>query len=296
MDHEEIKELLALHALGQLGPDEAAIVDDHLRACDDCVAELQAYRDTAAAIPLADEPGTLHDRIWPRLEARLAAEGHPASTAAAAGASLRQPTIVADSARRSGAAYATRWRIATGLAATAAIVIALYAASLTSQLHQQDATVRAQVALLEAQITDLRSAVSDARVRMAILQNRLSNRERLQRVLLAPDVRLTRLAPLSAAPNASAIVAVSPSSRTAALEARGLPPTPPGKVYELWWITKKNGPVPAGLFNAADSGALTTAVAPPPAGQHVLLSAVTLEPIPGVPKPTGAMYLKGAPG
>jgi anti-sigma-K factor RskA len=295
MDHEEIKQLLPLHAIDQLGPDEASIVEDHVRTCDECAAELHAYRDTATAIPLADEPATPHDRIWARLEARLAAGGQLASTTASEDASPRQATLAADRARRP-AARATGWRIATGLAAAAAIVIALYAASLTSLLHQQDATVRAQVAMLKAQIADLRSAVSEARVRMAMLQNRLANRERLQRVLLTPDVRLTRLTPLPAAPNASAIVAVSPSSRAAAFEARGLPPTPPGKVYELWWITKENGPVPAGLFNATDSGALTAAVAPPPAGQHVLLSAVTLEPIPGVPKPTGTMYLKGAPG
>jgi anti-sigma-K factor RskA len=291
MDHEEIKQLLPLHALDQLGPDEASIVDDHLRTCDDCAAELQAYRDTAAAIPLADEPATPHDRIWARLEARLAAEGQPSVAD-----TLSRPASTATGRVRRPAARATGWRIATGLAAAAAIVIALYAASLTSQLHQQDATVRAQVAVLKAQIADMRIAVSDARVRMAILQNRLANRERLQRVLLTPDVSLTRLAPLPAAPNASAIVAVSPSSRAAALEARGLPPTPAGKVYELWWITKENGPVPAGVFNATDSGSLTAAVALPPAGQHLLLSAVTLEPIPGVPKPTGAMYLKGAPG
>jgi anti-sigma-K factor RskA len=293
MDHEEIKQLLSLHALDRLAPDEASVVDDHLRTCDDCAAELQAYRDTAAAIPLADEQTHLDDRIWARLEARLAAEGQ---LAAPAGVSARQATIAADRTRRPAAARATGWRIATSLAAAAAIMIAIYAASLTSQLHQHDAAVRGQVAVLKAQIADLRTAVSDARVRMAILQKRLANRERLQRVLLTPDVRLTRLTPLPAAPNASAIIAVSPSGRAAALEARGLPATPPGKVYELWWITKENGPVPAGLFNATDTGALTAAVAPPPAGQHVLLSAVTLEPIPGVPKPTGTMYLKGAPG
>jgi len=31
----------------------------------------------------------------------------------------------------------------------------------------------------------------------------------------------------------------------------------------------------------------------PPAGQRVMLAAVTLEPADGVDKPTGAMYLKG---
>ncbi|HEX4210732.1 MAG TPA: anti-sigma factor [Candidatus Binataceae bacterium] len=290
MDHEEIKSLLPLAALDRLEPAEAAILEEHLRTCDECPAELQAYRDAAAAIPLADEPAAPHDRIWARLEARLAAEDH------ATGASSRAATTAADRPRRPTARGATGWRIATGLAAAAAIVIAIYAGLLTNQLHQQDTNVRAQVSILRAQITDLRSAVSEARVRMAELQNRLVNRERMQQVLLTRDVTLTRLAPLPAAPNASAIVAVSSSSRTAALEARGLPPTPPGKVYELWWITKENGPVPAGLFAAPDSGALSASVAAPPAGQHVLLSAVTLEPLPGVPKPTGAMYLKGAPG
>ncbi len=36
------------------------------------------------------------------------------------------------------------------------------------------------------------------------------------------------------------------------------------------------------------------AASPPPAGQRVMLAAVTLEPSGGVAKPTGAMYLKGA--
>ena len=75
MDHEEIKHLLPLAALDQLGPDETVILSDHLRTCDVCPAELQAYRDAAAAIPIAHEPAVLHERIWARLEARLTAEG-----------------------------------------------------------------------------------------------------------------------------------------------------------------------------------------------------------------------------
>lgn len=292
MDHEEIKQLLPLHAIGQLGPGEASIVEDHLRTCDECPAELQAFRDAAAAIPLAGEPATPNDRIWARLEARLSAEGQGKAPDALSGPG----TTAADRALRPAAGRATGWRIATGFAAAAAIVIAIYAGLLSSRLDQQNAAVRAQVSILKAQIADLRGAVSEARLGMAILQGRLANRERLQRILLTPDVSLTHLAPLPAAPNASAIVAVSATTDSAALEARGLPPTPAGKVYELWWITKEKGPVPAGLFLAADSGALTAKVAPPPAGQRVLLSAVTLEPIPGVSKPTGTMYLKGAPG
>jgi anti-sigma-K factor RskA len=295
MDHEEIKQLLPLAALDQLGPDESIILDDHLRTCAECPAELQAYRDAAAAVPMAHEPAAVHERIWARLEARLTAEGQlpPADVTAPPPA-----TAVADRApaRRHAAGRATGWRIATGLAAAAAIIVAVYAGRLNSQIDQQNAAVRSQVASLKAQIADLRADVSDARIGMAVLRQRLANRERLQRVLLTPGVSLTRLGALPAAPNASAVVAVSPSNAGAVIEARGLPPVPPGKIYELWWITKENGPVPAGLFAARDSSAITASVAPPPPGQHVLLSAVTLEPVPGVPKPTGTMYLKGTPG
>ncbi len=64
----------------------------------------------------------------------------------------------------------------------------------------------------------------------------------------------------------------------------------------MWWITKEHGPVAAGLFQAEDGRPVVAPVSLPPPGEHVLLSAVTLEPAGGVSKPTGAMYLKGAPG
>jgi anti-sigma-K factor RskA len=82
----------------------------------------------------------------------------------------------------------------------------------------------------------------------------------------------------------------------AVFQAAGLPATPAGKTYELWWITREHGPVAAGLFQAEDGHPVVAPVALPPPGEHVLLSAVTLEPAGGVSKPTGAMYLKGAPG
>jgi anti-sigma-K factor RskA len=91
-------------------------------------------------------------------------------------------------------------------------------------------------------------------------------------------------------------VAISAANKTAVFQAAGLPATPPGKTYELWWITKEHGPVAAGLFQAEDGHPVVAPVSLPPAGEHVLLSAVTLEPAGGVNKPTGAMYLKGAPG
>jgi anti-sigma-K factor RskA len=52
--------------------------------------------------------------------------------------------------------------------------------------------------------------------------------------------------------------------------------------------------VRAAVFSPGANGAATIASASPPQEQ-ILASAVTLEPAGGVDKPTGAMYLKGAP-
>jgi hypothetical protein len=47
------------------------------------------------------------------------------------------------------------------------------------------------------------------------------------------------------------------------------------------------------LFEPANQGATIVSLDLPPPGEVVLASAVTLEPLGGVDKPSGAMYLKG---
>jgi anti-sigma-K factor RskA len=291
MDHDAIKELLPLAALDRLAPDEAAILEEHLRAgCDECAAELRSYREAAANIAFADEPGVSNDRVWDRLASRLT-KGPPGAIATAprsSAASDDQPSV-------SLRPRASGWSIAAGFAIAAAVLLATYAGLLSNRLAQNDLTARRRIASLQQTVNHLRADLAEARTRMVVLEGRLRNRERLQRVLMTPDVNVTRLAPLAAAPNATAIVAVSPSRGSAVITISGLPPAPPGKTYELWWITRESGPVPAGLFTARDAAGDSASVALPPAGQHVLLSAVTLEPAPGMPKPTGTMYLKGTP-
>jgi hypothetical protein len=53
--------------------------------------------------------------------------------------------------------------------------------------------------------------------------------------------------------------------------------------------------VKAALFAPDTPGEATITSTLPPVGEQLLASAVTLEPVGGVDKPTGAMYLKGAP-
>ena len=174
---------------------------------------------------------------------------------------------------------------------TLAAAASIYAIVTAARLEQRSD----ELASLNQEISNLHSELSWSRNEVATFRRVLDERQRLQKVLTQPDLQVTRLAPLKAAPrDARAIVAVSAANHAAMIEVAGLPPPPSGKTYELWWITKESGPVAAGLFGtAADGGVVAKAELPPP-GEHVIATAVTLEPAAGVSKPTGEMYLKGS--
>jgi anti-sigma-K factor RskA len=70
-------------------------------------------------------------------------------------------------------------------------------------------------------------------------------------------------------------------------------PPPPGKTYELWFITPGGSKVPGGTFDvdATGRGSLIASV---PAGiGPIAVAAVTDEPIGGVNAPTGSIQLVG---
>jgi anti-sigma-K factor RskA len=292
MDHQEIKTLLALAALDRLEPDEARALEEHLRAgCDECEAELHELREVAASLALSlDQEGSeegSEDRIWERLDARL----HQAAATPS-----RSAAREAGRARRPAGGRVGAWRAATAVMAAGIVGLVIYAGQLSDQLRRTGEEHRQQLAAMDSRLAGLNADLVRARGEVGALQRVLGDRIRLEKVLSAPDLRLTRLEPLAPAPGAGAIVAVSTANKIAVFQAAGLPATPAGKTYELWWITKEHGPVAAGLFQAADGLPVVAPVSLPPPGEHVLLSAVTLEPAGGVSKPTGAMYLKGAPG
>ncbi|MBV8957224.1 MAG: anti-sigma factor [Actinobacteria bacterium] len=66
MSHTEIEELLGAYALDAVDPDEAEVVELHLRECPRCRDEVAAHRQTAALLGAhsgADAPAGVWDRI-----------------------------------------------------------------------------------------------------------------------------------------------------------------------------------------------------------------------------------------
>ena len=291
MTHEELKALLPLAALERLEPEEEASLREHLAGCVECDTELRELEHAVAMLALAVDAPANEDRVTRKIEARLATPVPPTPIPKLD----RPPSPPVQIAVHAGA---PKRSVAMRFAMAAVILLALYGGGATYLLRdvQRGYNDRGnQLAYLENRFNGLQADAQKAEQKADALAQVLSERVRLQKVFSAPDLQITRLAPLPPAPGAHALVAVSRASGDAVIEAGGLSPPPNGKIYELWWITRQKGPVPAGLFSAESGREVIAKVDPPPAGQRVMASAVTLEAVGGVPKPTGAMYLKGSP-
>jgi len=332
MTHDELKALLPLAALDRLEPDEIESLREHLAGCEECDSELREFEHAVAMLALAVDAPASEDRVTRKLEARLAAPAPPPvvritappvptvgvpsaapapvktpaapiipgaepgmaprTTPAPAPPRDREPTRAPEPMRREGGRWVRR------LAIAAALLLALFGAAVTSRLMDLKRAYDDRgdkLAYLQNRFTTLQHDAEQEEQKIDALSKVLSERVRLEQVLDAPDLRVTRLTPLPPAPEAHAMVALSKTSGDAVLRASGLTAPPAGKTYEFWWITKQKGPVPAGTFAAESGKDVVAKVDPPPAGDRVMAAAVTIEPAGGVQKPTGAMYLKGSP-
>jgi len=286
MDHAQIKELIPLKALSRLEGDEARAVDEHLAAgCDECERELASFNEALAALAIVEDSGgeDSSQRIWSRLQARLGDDPRTSDRAArrVEDRAVRQPS------RRSGLAM-------LGSAAVAAVVaIAVSAVFYNSRVRTITTDTSDEITALTAKVILLQRNVDTTGDQLAALQAKVAQTTDLTLASVSPDARVVRLSGLAASPSASGTVAFSHAQGTAILEVSGLPPTPDDKEYEVWWIGEKQGPLKAGLFEPLNQGATIVSLDLPPPGEVVLASAITLEPLGGVDKPSGAMYLKG---
>ncbi len=291
MDHAEIKDLIPLKALGRLDDREAGAVDEHLGTqCVECERELSSFTDALAAMAVAEAGGDgSADRIWSRLRARLDAERDEAQPARVANRPAQR------SADRSARESSRGRGFAMFGSAAAAAVVAIAASTIffTVRLRGVTSDTSNEIGALTARVVEVQRSLDATGDQLAALQSKVAQTTDLTLASLGPDARVIRLAGLPAAPSAGGTVALSRAQGSAMLAVSGLPPAPGDKIYEVWWIGEKQGPLKAGLFEPLNQGATIVSLDPPPAGEVVLASAITLEPSGGVEKPTGTMYLKG---
>jgi len=289
------EEWLPAYALGALDSDELRELEAHLGSgCERCAGLLRGWEGdlealAAQAPPLQPSPLT-RSRLLRQIESP--AQGGAARAAAsrvATSSTMSKPTTrpasFARSARTSRSSLAA-WALAASLAAVAFSLGALWS---QFRLSEDLETTVAQRDRVERELARVQDDLSRARAEVSGLRTHV---ERLAVSVqsLGAGGRSYALAGLEAAPDAGGTAFVDPRTHRAVFHAYGLPPTPPGKTYQLWWIAEDK-PVSAGIFDVDESGSASLEITGEPP-EALDLWAVTLEPAGGVPQPTGAMVLK----
>jgi anti-sigma-K factor RskA len=118
------RDLLPAYALEALDPDEARILETHLKTCPDCRASLEEYRAVSEGLLFALPPKAPPPRVRARLIARLAAAKAPAP-------SVRRAWPI--------------WQLAGGLALAVLLVLNVSTLSQLQTLQRQQGTLTKQL-------------------------------------------------------------------------------------------------------------------------------------------------------
>ncbi len=171
-------------------------------------------------------------------------------------------------------------------------------ASLKADLtRQRDAAASNERELNELRVTlaQQRALVEANGRETAQLHDALARQRGVIEVLTAPGLRVGYLRQAKSGVPTEGHVLWNERKKAWLFYAFGMPPPPPGKEYQVWFMTEQEGPVSAGLFTPDQSGTGWVLAAPPSKlFGEIKAAAVTLEPVGGLQKPSGEMYLRGS--
>ncbi|HSC27743.1 MAG TPA: anti-sigma factor [Vicinamibacterales bacterium] len=259
LTHDE-QSLAAPYVLGALDDLERRAFEAHLETCAACTEDVRALRPVAHALAHAAPQRTprpdLRDRV-------LAAVTGTAKTSAGA-----------------------RSQTGSWLPAAAAVLLAAGLGAYAWHLH-------GRVSGLEARLGDAERRAAGAEQEVERARHAADQAQVAMAILAAPDVAQIDLAGQPAAPRATARALWS-RTQGMVFTATSLPPPPPDRVYQVWVVTAE-APVSAGVIAPDASGSASAVFRTPADIGAPLAVAVTLEPAPGVPAPTGERYLVGTP-
>src|SRR5262249_38429301 len=115
---------------------------------------------------------------------------------------------------------------------------------------------------------------------------------RLLALLSLSDVQIVTLAGTEHAPKAGARLLWDTKHEEGTVISHDLPLLPPGKVYQLWFLTS-GAPIPSGTFQPDSHRWGIIQANLPPGRADIAGAPVSLEPVGGVLQPTGNIVLAG---
>lgn len=323
--------MLLAHALGALDTAAARELEDHLRSCAECRAELEDWRDASAALAYVATPVepsiALRARILDSVRAQSSGgdDGGTETQGGAAEPAGPQSNVVPFApAPRTWSSAQQFGALAAALLIALLLVTLLVLWNKNRRLETQLAARVERENQLQAENQRLSRLNEEKESEIARLSNR--NENSLGEIARPPDrgndnsqqlptptppvVRPgpTEEAVVTPTPGAASAVAllagtgVAPQARgrlvydrqsgRATLYASNLPPLPSGKAYQLWFIVGGR-PISGGVFKTDATGRAVLQRQMPTEARNASEFAVTLEPQGGVSAPTGEKYLIG---
>ena len=255
-EHEQLEELARLYPLRGMDPEERRRVEQHLASgCGRCEAALLESLRVAGHLLDAVAPVEPSEEVKQALLDRARSDtAEPASTAPAA-------------------TRGWRW-----LPAAAALLVAIGLGAYAQSLRDQSGS-------LQASLIEERASRQAAEERLREQDSRIAT-------LTAPNARAVTLSGQGDIAGARARAFLDPESRLLTFYVYDLPPLPPGQTYQVWVIVEGT-PLSAGTFGVEADGRaeLEADVLPALEPDAAVTVAVTVEPLGGVPQPTGPMVL-----
>lgn len=284
MTCDERKDLLLMYAADAVDDAERRELEAHLASgCPACAGALSEAQTTLANLPLALErvapPAGARDRIMQRV---LADASSPAA----------QPM------RRPGSGG---WLAMAAAAAILVFVVGMTLRAITGNFQRQLSAVEAtnrdlQDALARREVTnrELQDAVNLRDATVEQLRTVAAANQRAADVLQARDLQLVSLGKQDPQPSARGRIIWDRDRNEWHIQVFDMKPPPPGRTFELWFITPDQKKHPAGTFDVDEKGTGRHYVKVPGDLGPIALAAITDEPIGGAPQPTGSIQLVGA--
>jgi anti-sigma-K factor RskA len=277
---QERRDQLLLYALGGLDSAERAELRAHLASgCPTCAGSLAEAEATVTSLPEALEPMQPPPHVLDRVMERV----------------KNSPRAVQSSGKQAPAQVAP----ATGMQMRPWVAFLALATSVLLMVgiaFQQVRFVKQQNDLQKTvdQLASLRGETQQLRSESADLQKQIAAASQVIQSLQTKNVRLVSLAGAEAQPGASGQILWDEQRGQWHVFFTGMKPAGAGKTYELWFVTKDQKKIPAGLFDPDSAGHATLSVKLPADIGPLALAAVTDEPKSGSPQPTGSFQLTGS--
>ncbi|MFZ0638423.1 MAG: anti-sigma factor [Candidatus Acidiferrales bacterium] len=252
------EEDLELLALGVIAPEETEPLRAHIASCAECSREFAEAQGRVALFALAAPPQDPPTSAKQRLFDKIRSERIDAAT-------FERPSTPTRVARPAAHWWNTVWVPAAAVLAVATIILWINDRHLGNQLQQ------------------MRGAEQN-------FQAQMQHEQALVSFLSAQDTKTVSLGPTPRVPKAWA--SLKYNSRMGMICYTGdLPAPPPNKEYQMWIVPMVGSPISAGAFMPASFTGGHMCMAKMPEGISCKAFGVTIEPMGGMPHPTGPVVL-----